>query len=147
MWNGGKCGTSCTGDNIRGVDSRTLCAVRHDFLCGGGYNDDYNMIYWSIVIVKKERGQSRLVWCRCLHPILFSKEIYSVESIVREKEFKNDATFVTPPSFPTLLQLFVPFFSEHIPSNAAIDFFRTAHRLQAIDDRTRSTYQTKETFC
>jgi hypothetical protein len=54
MWNGGKCGTSCTGDDIRGVDSRTLCAVRHDFLCGGGYNDDYNMIYWSIVIVKRE---------------------------------------------------------------------------------------------
>lgn len=34
MWNGGKCGTSCTGDNVRGVNSRTLGAVRHDFLWG-----------------------------------------------------------------------------------------------------------------
>ena len=45
MWNGGKCGTSCTGDNVRGVNSRTLCAVRHDFLWG-----EIAMRLWRLMI-------------------------------------------------------------------------------------------------
>ena len=87
MWNGGKCGTSCTGDDIRGVDSRTLCAVRHDFLCGGGYNDYYDDLMVDRDC-EEERGQSKGL-CRCLHPNLasiFSRNLFRGVNLNRQGE-------------------------------------------------------------